>query len=375
MRRKLVLAVLFAGICGGSMPALADRPTGNRSVERDDDLRSAQREHRRAHRRERRRQERERRRRVRRRRRAQQRQAHRRYQARHPGSRTQVRVTTRPPVIVGVPQPVVVTQMAFDVQQTQQQAVVLTAGSMPSPYAMSGFVVGQVASHQLGLPDGCPGYWAQQPQHIITLPGGMPYFRVDVVSNADTTLAIVSPDGQVWCNDDGGEGRNPRLEGQFPAGTYAVYVGTYRRGYRANYTAQLSERPVTVVAQVPTVTVQAGYPPPTYPPQAYPSAVAYPQAAPPPPSCRAVLLERGFDASLLTYCEDADPYCAAALLRAGHHPSNLVHCEGVPAQCAVTLLERGHHPANLVHCEGAEPACAQQLLRSGQPPANLIHCQ
>lgn len=374
MRRNLLLAVLVAGTLGATTPAMADHPTGARRVQDGEGLRGAQRAHRRARRRERRREARRLQ-----RERARQRQAQRRYRAQHPRHHhhTQVRVTARrPPVIVGVPQPVVVTQMAFDVQQAQQQAVVLTAGSMPAPYAMPGYVVGQIASTQLGLPASCPGYWAQQPQHVVSLPAGMPYFRVDVVSGTDTTLAIVTPDGQVWCNDDGGEGRNPRLEGQFPAGTYAVYVGTYQPGHRANYNVQLSERPAAAVVQAPAVTVQTGYPPPTYAPQGYPAPVVYAQAAPPaPPSCRAVLLERGHPASQLSYCEGAEPYCAAALLRAGHHPANLVHCQGVPPQCAVTLLEQGHHPANLVHCEGAEPACADQVLRSGQHPANLVHCQ
>ncbi len=386
-----MLATLFATAFGVSLPVFAEPPHASR-VERAETLRGAQRAHRRAHRRHRRRQARIRRRQAQRRRAQQRRAQHRRPHVVHP--RHRVRVTAQPPVIVGVPQPVVVAQMGFDVQQAQQQAVVLTAGAMPAPYSMPGFVVGQVPSRQLGLPDSCPGFWAQQPQHIVTLPAGMPYFRIDVLSGTDTTLAIVTPDGQVWCNDDGGEGRNPRLEGQFPAGTYAVYVGTYQRGYRASYTAQLSERPVGMVqgtvavqgpvavqapvavgVQTPTVGVQVSAQP-TYAPRGYPAPVVYAQAAPPPPpSCRSVLLERGYHPSLLTHCEGAEPYCAAALLRAGHHPSNLVHCQDVPPRCAVTLLERGHHPSNLVHCEGAEPACAEQVLRSGQHPSSLVHCQ
>ncbi len=273
--------------------------------------------------------------------------------------------------IVGGAQPVVVNRFRFDAQQVQQQSIALTSGFMPDPYPMNGFAAGRISSRRLGLPAQCSGFWTNQPQHYVTLPQGMNYFRVDVTSNVDTTLAIVTPDGQVWCDDDSAGNYAPRLEGQFPAGTYAVYVGTYERGHRANYTVQLSERRMQqpqVQAQPQQVQVRVQAPPQQV-------QVRVQQAPPPPPTCRTVLLQRGHHASNLVHCRGAEPYCAASLLNAGHHPSNLVHCQGVPAQCAVTLLQQGHHPTNLVHCQGVEPSCADNLLRQGQHPANLVHCQ
>lgn len=274
------------------------------------------------------------------------------------------------PVIVGA-QPVVVQQFAFNVNQ-YQNTVEIQSGFEPDPFMMRGAAAGRISSRQLGLPQGCSGFWTSQPQHVVSLPRGMRYFRIDTISRQDTTLAIVTPDGQVWCDDDSAGNRNARLEGQFPAGTYAVYVGTYQRGARARYRIALTEIPVQapVVAQVqqPTVTVT------TTGPQY--QQVQYQQPVQQVPSCRTELLNAGHHASNLQYCRNAEPYCAQVLLQQGHHPTNLQYCQqGLHTACTTTLLQQGHHPTNLQYCAGAEPQCAVQLLQRGNHPTQLMHCR
>ncbi|MEM9067955.1 MAG: hypothetical protein AAGE52_05590 [Myxococcota bacterium] len=228
--------------------------------------------------------------------------------------------------------PVQVDRFAFQAAEHQTDSISLSMGFMPDPFAMNGRARGRLSSANLGMPRGCPGFWSNQPQHYVSLPEGMNYFRIDVVANEDTTLAVVTPDGQVWCNDDGGGGHNPRLAGRFPAGVYAVYVGTYQRGRRSSYTMQLSERQPR--AQAPRVRPRA----------------EQRQQRQQVPDCRQILLRRGHHASNLRHCENAEPHCAQTLLERGHHPTNLRHCQGVDAQCAVTLLQTGQHPTHLRHC-------------------------
>jgi hypothetical protein len=193
---------------------------------------------------------------------------------------------------------------------------------------MEGRANGRIASADLGIPQNCAGYWSARPEEVIELPIDYNYFRVDAYATEDVTLAIVTPDGQVWCDDDSAGGTNARLAGQFPAGMYAIYVGTYQPGRQTSYSLNFS----------------------AYAAQQYVAPVQQQQQQQVAPDCRQVLLQAGHHPSNLVHCSGAEPYCAAALIRAGHHPSNLVHCAGVDPSCAVTLLENGQHPSNLVHC-------------------------
>ena len=281
------------------------------------------------------------------------------------------RLRRQPAPVIVAHQPVVVSQFAFNVSQ-YQNTVEIQTGFEPDPYTMRGVAAGRIASRQLGMPDACPGFWTNQPQHVVSLPYGMRYFRVDTISRQDTTLAIVTPDGQVWCDDDGAGNYNARLEGQFPAGTYAVYVGTYQRGRRANYAIQLTEIPVQqpVVAQVQPQTVTVTTTGPQY------QQVTYQQPVQQAPSCRTELLNAGHHASNLQYCRSAEPYCAQQLLQSGHHPTNLQYCQqGLHTACTTTLLQQGHHPTNLQYCAGVDPQCAMQLLQRGNHPTQLMHCR
>jgi len=74
----------------------------------------------------------------------------------------------------------------------------------------------------------CRGYVAAVPDHVLTVTSPM-VVTFDVSANGDTTLILVGPTG-VQCNDDGGNGSNPRLTQALQPGMYQVFVGSYSSG-------------------------------------------------------------------------------------------------------------------------------------------------
>ncbi len=221
--------------------------------------------------------------------------------------------------------------LAFNAQTVSRARgiVRLNPGFTPDPRVIQGTAGGNVSADQLGMPQGCAGFYSGQASQQIVLAQGFQYLRLETSAPTDTTLAVVAPDGSVWCDDDGAGGTNARIAGEFPAGPYRVYVGNYQRGVISPFQLVVSE------AEGDAVNV------------AQPVAQAAPAA---PPDCR------------------------AALLAAGHAPAHMIHCDGAEPRCAVALLQAGHHPAHLIHCQGVEPTCAENLLRAGRNPAELIHC-
>ena len=249
--------------------------------------------------------------------------------------RAHAEAEARRPIIVGHNATAVV-GLRFNAGQVQgaRGTVRLNPGFTPDPRTLNGRAGGDVSAAQMGMPQGCTGFYSGAPAQSVFLARDFNYLRVETSAPTDTTLAVVAPDGSVWCDDDGAGNTNARIAGQFPAGPYRVFVGNYQQGVVSPYQLVITE--YEAQGQAP---VAMAAPPPV--------------VAPPPPPAQ---------------------NCTGALLAAGHHASNLVHCNGVPDRCAVALLQAGHHPSNLVHCRGVEESCAEQLLRSGQHPSNLVHC-
>lgn len=81
----------------------------------------------------------------------------------------------------------------------------------------------------------CTGWTQPAPSHLMLLRTPQDRFTVTVMSAADTTLVIRSPDGRILCNDDSNSTRNPTITGAFPAGLYQVWVGTYQQGENRPY--------------------------------------------------------------------------------------------------------------------------------------------
>lgn len=73
--------------------------------------------------------------------------------------------------------------------------------------------------------DACKGNIDETPDHTLKVvePG---LVTVEVSASVDTTLVLVGPGGTL-CDDDSGEGENPRLSQYLPAGDYRVFIGAY----------------------------------------------------------------------------------------------------------------------------------------------------
>ncbi|NJK28104.1 MAG: hypothetical protein HC925_05815, partial [Coleofasciculaceae cyanobacterium SM2_3_26] len=68
------------------------------------------------------------------------------------------------------------------------------------------------------------------------------YLSLEVESSEDTTLVIQGPGG-TWCNDDY-RNMNPGIAGQWLAGEYRVWVGSYKRGEYYPYAIRLTAAPL-----------------------------------------------------------------------------------------------------------------------------------
>ncbi len=92
----------------------------------------------------------------------------------------------------------------------------------------------------------CRGYYLGAPNHILLVPTPQDFMRIFVMSAADSTLIVQRPDGEILCNDDT-YGFNPAVEGDFPPGTYRIWVGSYReneaRPYRVTVTSNPNNQP------------------------------------------------------------------------------------------------------------------------------------
>ena len=235
---------------------------------------------------------------------------------------------SRPRIAVGTH--VMVDDLEFDGRRARRArgALSLRAGFGHDPHPVRGHAGGQRSGTSMGFPEVCPGWFEAQPQHTIVLTTDVPYLRVEAPSDGDTTIAIVTPDGAVWCDDDSGGNYTPRLAGWFPAGVYRIYVGNYQPGTVATYQLLLSEL----------------------------GPSGYAQAAPPPPAveavpdCRGTLLQVGQPASSLMFCQQAEPYCAEAVLRAGRPATDLIFCRDVDPTCATQLIGAGRSSSELIHC-------------------------
>lgn len=100
----------------------------------------------------------------------------------------------------------------------------------PDPLTIRGISGGTVPAKNLAeraetSTGACVGFVDQQPDHTLVVTDFFNYLSIQVQSPNDTTLIVRGPGGS-WCNDDS-EGKNPGLGGQWLAGTYRIWVGSY----------------------------------------------------------------------------------------------------------------------------------------------------
>jgi hypothetical protein len=118
----------------------------------------------------------------------------------------------------------------------------LEPGFMPDPATGTGLSGGGVNARGYGSTSHgtCTGMIDVSPDHTMVLRKDFSHLRVQVASPQDTSLVIRGPDG-LRCNDDS-NGLNPVVEGQWPAGTYQIFVGSVDSGTH-EYDISISELP------------------------------------------------------------------------------------------------------------------------------------
>lgn len=121
----------------------------------------------------------------------------------------------------------------------------LAPGFTPDPMTVTGTAGGPIQASTLG--SDCRGTVGLTPNHTFTLTAPFSSLRFSVTASADTTMAVRSPTGQVFCNDDT-NGLNPEITNSFPAGVVQVYVGLYGGGVGTPYSMAVSQP----AAPVPT---------------------------------------------------------------------------------------------------------------------------
>ncbi|MFP5271329.1 hypothetical protein [Coleofasciculus sp.] len=114
----------------------------------------------------------------------------------------------------------------------------------PDPFVIRGISGGSVSTQAVSgrteTPTGsCIGYIDEPPDHILELTSFFNYLSLQVESPEDTTLLVKGPGGS-WCNDDA-EGKNPGISGQWLAGQYKVWVGSFQKDKYHPYVIRISE--------------------------------------------------------------------------------------------------------------------------------------
>ncbi len=90
----------------------------------------------------------------------------------------------------------------------------------------------------------CIGFADPKPDHILVLEKDFPKLNIKVNSGGnDTTLLIVGPDNKtVRCGDDTGRSKDASINDRnWKAGTYRIWVGSFKARTRRNYRLSLQK--------------------------------------------------------------------------------------------------------------------------------------
>ena len=119
--------------------------------------------------------------------------------------------------------------------------VALRSGFLPDPHVIALQSGGDIDVSQLN--SNCRGFITNAPDvRLVYTAGTLPLY-ISVDSSADTTLVVNGPDGQWYCDDDGGNrGLNPSIRFETPqTGRYEIWVGTYGSATLRNARLHISE--------------------------------------------------------------------------------------------------------------------------------------
>ncbi|MFN6518338.1 MAG: hypothetical protein RMY29_028165 [Nostoc sp. CreGUA01] len=114
----------------------------------------------------------------------------------------------------------------------------------PDPLTVRGMSGGSVSGNQVAgrtetVTGPCTGYVDETPDHTLLLTSKFDYLKLQIQSPEDTTIIVRGPGGS-WCNDDF-DGKNAGIVGEWLAGSYQIWVGSYDKGKYLPYTLQITE--------------------------------------------------------------------------------------------------------------------------------------
>lgn len=91
----------------------------------------------------------------------------------------------------------------------------------------------------------CIGYGDPKPDHILVLEKDFSRLKIQVdTGGGDTTIVVQGPDNSlVRCGDDTGKNKDASVtDNSWKAGTYRVWVGTFKPGEKRNYRLTIQEQ-------------------------------------------------------------------------------------------------------------------------------------
>ncbi|MBE9046236.1 hypothetical protein IQ255_17790 [Pleurocapsales cyanobacterium LEGE 10410] len=129
--------------------------------------------------------------------------------------------------------------------QAHPNKITINQNTVAQPLTIKGTSGGAIAAQEIAQAENtatgyCDGYVRRQPNHFLELESFVEFLRLEVESQADTTILVKGPGG-VWCNDDAGT-VNPMIEGQWQPGIYQVWVGSYQADSNDNYQIKITGR-------------------------------------------------------------------------------------------------------------------------------------
>ncbi|MBE9116517.1 hypothetical protein IQ249_11460 [Lusitaniella coriacea LEGE 07157] len=114
----------------------------------------------------------------------------------------------------------------------------------PDPISVRGISGGSLPARSASNRDEtatgpCVGFIDRPPDHTLTLTAFFDFLSVEVESSEDTTMVVQGPGG-VWCNDDIA-GKNPGIAGQWQAGPYQLWIGSYQKDKYHPYVLRITQ--------------------------------------------------------------------------------------------------------------------------------------
>ncbi len=137
----------------------------------------------------------------------------------------------------------VVSISCYPASAQASNTITINQNSIAQPLTIKGISGGAIRAQEMAQTENtatgyCDGYVSSQPNHLLKLESFWEFLRLEVASQADTTILVKGPGG-VWCNDDAGTA-NPMIEGQWQPGLYQVWVGSYQANSENEYQIKIS---------------------------------------------------------------------------------------------------------------------------------------